>query len=89
MQENLWGEEVILIQRKPQRTTGRHSSPAVPFTPDDCLYFGHTWQVIGMQGEKQCSVCHIRGYCPGCSPTPPVGAQPFFCTRHTPDTESR
>jgi hypothetical protein len=84
MQENLWGEEVIPIQHKPHQTTGRHLSPSVPFTPDDCLYFGHTWQVIGMQGEKQCTLCHIKGYCPGCTPTPPGGAHPFFCTMHTP-----
>ena len=49
----------------------------------ECAYYGHSWQCIGMSGEKQCTVCGITGYCPGCTSTPPKGAQPFSCTKHT------
>jgi len=85
MQQNLWGEETYLLRRKPRRTPNVSDK----LTPTDCLIYGHTWQQAGMSGEKKCSICHIKGYCPGCTPHPPEGAKPFFCTKHTPDTESR
>ncbi len=81
MNQDLWGDQVILHQRKPQQPK-RKATPRI-LVDNRCLYFGHSWEVIGMSGEKQCSVCGIKGYCPGCTPTPPQDAQPFYCTRHT------
>ncbi len=78
MQQNLRGEEGVIPTLAPPPT----------YTDQDCKYFGHTWQSIGLSGEKQCSVCHIKGYCPGCTQNPPVSAQPYYCSQHTPLTES-
>jgi hypothetical protein len=75
--KGLWGEEskTRLRQRRRNATT----TPAHPIKPNalQCRYYGHTW-------EKQCTVCGIKGYCPGCTSHPPQGAQPFYCTKHTP-----
>ena len=74
-------DEVIPLQRMPQRT------PAVPDLLE-CQLFGHSWEPIGVIGEKQCSTCGITGYCPGCTPNPTPPAKPFYCSIHTP-LESR
>ena len=86
MAQNLWGEELdeFDLQRMPQRTP-----ETTVYTPVHCACYGHTWEYFGIIGLKRCTVCHIKGYCPGCIPTPPlVTAQPFYCTKHTPTTES-
>jgi hypothetical protein len=80
--QNLWGEESTL-QAPPQKPPSHTRVTTVSLRASDCLLYGHTWQTIGMSGEKQCTVCHIKGYCPGCSPTPSKNAQPFYCTKHT------
>lgn len=59
----------------------------IPGVPEDCQLYGHTWQQSEHPGVKECVLCHIRGYCPGCTPVSPAGAQPFPCTRHTPRSE--
>ena len=86
MQENLWGDEgEILIQRTPQKTNGRTQSAYHPVIANSCEFYGHTWEYFGLIGLKKCTVCNLKGYCPGCTPTAPVqDAQPFFCTKHTP-----
>ena len=48
-----------------------------------CQFFGHSWEITEHPDVKECSLCHIRGYCPGCTPIAPQNAQPFFCTAHT------
>jgi hypothetical protein len=79
MQENLWGEEIIDLQRVPKPTPG-----TMFYTPVHCACYGHTWEYFGITGLKRCSVCQINGYCPGCTPNPPTkDAQPFYCTTHT------
>jgi hypothetical protein len=85
MQEDLWGEEAAFKQN-PKRSISHSQAnrPAVTLTSDDCIFFGHTWQIIGMQGEKRCSLCQEKGYCPVCSPIAPRNANPYFCTKHTP-----
>jgi hypothetical protein len=84
MQEDLWGEEVEIPQNPKRRTLQSQAKPtALKLNSDDCIFFGHTWQIAGMLGEKQCTVCGERGYCPVCSPIAPKGANPYFCTRHT------
>ncbi len=52
-------------------------------TPPDCQFYGHTWELTESLDVKECSICHIRGFCPVCTPQPPAGAQPFYCTSHT------
>ena len=80
---DLWGEE-----RTPRATQRRRPSHAqvttVPLRTTDCLLYGHTWQTAGLSGEKRCTVCGLKGYCPGCTPNPPAhNAQPVYCTKHT------
>ncbi|HEV2581041.1 MAG TPA: hypothetical protein VGT44_09325 [Ktedonobacteraceae bacterium] len=82
---DLWGELSDLLL--PQRST-----PLVPPTQSQpiglkqamCAYYGHTWQRIGLSNEKQCTVCFLKGYCPGCTLVAPPDAHLFFCTKHTP-----
>ena len=50
--------------------------------PEDCFFYGHGWQQTEHPDVKECSLCHVRGYCPGCSLVAPAGTQPFFCTFH-------
>jgi hypothetical protein len=80
---DLWGDnhEILL---PPKSTPSSITSKRIVYTSNDCHYFGHAWEVIGMSGEKQCTVCHIKGNCPGCTSIPPKGARPFSCTKHTP-----
>lgn len=51
--------------------------------PEECQLYGHTWELTKSPDVKECVVCLIRGFCPGCTPMPPGGAQPFTCTAHT------
>ena len=55
----------------------------LPTAPADCHLFGHAWDLTEHPGVKECALCHVRGYCPGCTPVAPAGAQPFRCTYHT------
>jgi hypothetical protein len=87
MQQTLWGDERPQPAKKSTTSGGIASS--VILTAQDCLIYGHSWQPIGMSGEKKCLACGIIGYCPGCTTTPPRNAQPFSCTRHTQQTEGR
>jgi hypothetical protein len=84
--KGLWGEEIKT--RLPHRNKQATIS-AYPIKPDalQCRYYGHTWEVIGMSWEKQCIVCDIKGYCPGCTSHPPQNAQPFSCTKHAPQQQ--
>src|SRR6266567_5411792 len=50
--------------------------------PVFCQDYGHSWERTEHPDVKQCYLCHVRGYCPGCTPFPPSGAKPFYCTRH-------
>ena len=50
--------------------------------PTDCYFYGHDWQQTEHPDVKECCLCHVRGYCPLCSPVAPAGAQPFACTFH-------
>jgi len=85
MQEDLWGEEVEIPQNTKRRSSHSHVEPTnLKLTSDDCIFFGHTWQPFGMQGEKRCSICGEIGFCPLCLPIAPKGANPYFCTKHTP-----
>ena len=87
--EPLWGEEERSTPHPPTQKRPSHSKvTTVALRATDCLVYGHTWQTAGMSGEKQCSVCHRKGYCPRCTPTLPANAQPLYCTRHTPAERS-
>ena len=85
--QDLWGEEST--PPPPKQKPSLHTKlTTVPLKASDCLFYGHTWQTIGMSDEKQCLACHIKGYCPGCTTNPPTNAQPFYCTQHTPNDRS-
>jgi hypothetical protein len=81
----LWGEEERSTpQPTPTQKRPSHANvTTVALRATDCLVYGHTWQTAGMLGEQQCSVCHSKGYCPGCSPKPSVNALPLYCSKHT------
>ena len=83
--QNLWGEE-IPTQPAKRTTPAKIGLVDIPLTAQDCTIFGHSFTPLGMAQEKVCTVCGIRGYCPGCTPIAPNQAQPFFCTRHTPES---
>jgi hypothetical protein len=81
--QDLWGNTAA----SPQPSRKAEQQPQAPRRRTatlECAYYGHTWQRIGLSGEKRCTVCGIKGYCPGCTPHPPAGAHPFYCTKHTP-----
>jgi hypothetical protein len=58
----------------------------VPGIPEECQLYGHTWQITEHVDVHECTLCHVRGYCPGCSPLAPAGAQPFTCSAHAGQT---
>ena len=79
--QDLWGEE-IQPQPDKQRTSTR--SAAISLSAQDCLLYGHSFTPAGMSGEKLCTVCSVKGYCPVCTPLyPSPDAKPFLCTRHS------
>jgi hypothetical protein len=91
---DLWGnnldDDMLLLQRQPTRSTASASSAVTGFSfPGKCLYFGHAWHVIGMLGEKQCTICGQKAYCPLCTATPPQNALLLYCPKHTPPAESQ
>jgi hypothetical protein len=51
--------------------------------PQECYYYGHSWETTENPDVKECQLCGLRGYCPTCTPVPPTGAEPFSCTNHT------
>ena len=57
--------------------------PLVAGIPEECQLYGHSWQVTEHQDGKECSLCHIRGFCPDCVTLALQGAHPFYCTAHT------
>ncbi len=64
-------------------TQAIHSAPLVEGVHSLCQFYGHSWEITEHPEVNECSLCHIRGYCPGCTPIPPQNAQPFFCTAHS------
>jgi hypothetical protein len=54
----------------------------IPGVPEACQLYGHDWELTEHPDIKECKLCHMRGYCPGCTPVAPAGAQPFTCTHH-------
>lgn len=49
-----------------------------------CHCYGHSWEQTENPDVKECELCHIRGYCPGCTPVPPAqDVRPFLCTKHS------
>jgi hypothetical protein len=85
----LWGDERPQPTTTPTYTQVRTTSSTIIHTAVDCPVYGHDWQTIGMSGEKRCTACETRGFCPGCTPNPSPLAQPYSCSWHTPLTESQ
>ncbi len=81
--QNLWGEEIHPQQNK-RHTQTKPTVQSISLTATDCLVFGHSFTPAGMNGEKLCTVCGMKGYCPLCTPlNKSPDAQPFLCTRHS------
>jgi hypothetical protein len=75
----------ILIEHMTKKTPRPHLAyMIVDLSAQDCQWYGHSWQTVGTVGTKNCTQCGTTGYCPGCTSHPPQGAQPFYCTKHTP-----
>jgi hypothetical protein len=70
----------------PPTTTVVENIPRVTM-PKQCQFYGHEWARTDDPAVKACALCHIRGYCPECTPQAPDNAQPFFCTAHTPQRQ--
>ncbi len=69
-------------------TTAQHTVhhvhvPLDEHIPEMCQLFGHSWTLTEHQDVKECLLCGVRGFCPGCTLQTPAGAQPFYCTSHT------
>jgi hypothetical protein len=62
--------------------TGKVSVDVRQGSPESCQLYGHDWQETEHPDMKECSLCRVRGYCPGCRPVAPSGAKPFLCTAH-------
>jgi hypothetical protein len=75
--------------RTPQQTRTVIYVDLIPDVPEECQLYGHNWQQTEHRDAKECVLCHIRGYCPGCSPIAPAGAQPFTCTSHARQREGQ
>jgi hypothetical protein len=87
--QDLWGNDAEPTLPQRTRPSTQHTgAPKRKTAALECHFYGHTWQRIGLSDEKQCTVCGLKGYRPGCTPTPPKEAQPFYCTRHTPTAGS-
>ncbi len=80
--ETLWGEENPAPARQKKAPANIQTQP--PSTKLDCVYYGHTWRVIGMLGENQCTACGMKIYCPLCTKHPPKNAKPSYCSLHAP-----
>lgn len=61
----------------------QHTLLLLDSIPDTCQLYGHSWQGTAHPDVQACALCHLRGYCPGCTPVPPEGTKPFYCTTHT------
>jgi|SRR5437016_7306255 len=61
----------------------------IPGIPEECQLYGHSWQITEHPDVKECTLCHIRGYCPGCSPVAPARAHPFNCSVHARQREGQ
>ncbi len=56
--------------------------PHLGDVPVSCQCYGHSWESTAHPGVKACCLCGVHGYCPGCTPFPPEGSQPFTCSAH-------
>ena len=64
-------------------TATSNGVPHLGDVPVSCQCYGHSWESTARPGVKACSLCGVRGYCPGCTPLPSGGAKPFACSAHT------
>lgn len=72
-------------QTSPRPQSGKAQRPvvqAVVNTLTDCSLGEHTWKPLLVRGERMCTICHLRAYCPGCMPDYPQGARIASCSEH-------
>ncbi len=72
---SLWGNIIPLPTEQEQH---------VPLDYQDCVIFGHTLQLAGMDKRRQCTVCKVYVYCPTCKPHFPNDANLIYCQVHQP-----
>ena len=80
--ETLWGDEKLAPATQQKALAKKRTQSS--YTNHDCVYYGHTWRVIGMLGENQCIACGLKIYCPHCTKYPPKNAEPSYCSLHAP-----
>ena len=49
-----------------------------------CRTYGHILKTTLYPGERLCTRCGKKVYCPSCTPTIPQGASLVYCLRHDP-----
>jgi len=87
--DDLWGgKHHIAPAQRTRRPRPTHSSTSVTLSAAQCRCFGLTWQVIGLAGEKHCTICGAKGACPGCAASL-LSANVYlvYCTQHMPQRE--
>ena len=77
----LMEERAVMSSTTTPRQTRIHVD-LIPGVPEECQLYGHTWQITENRDVYECSVCHLFGYCPMCTPLAPNNAQPFYCSAH-------
>ncbi len=77
---SLWGE----IIPPPTTKQKQHQEQHTPLDYRDCVIYGHTWQLAGMDMRRQCTVCQVYTYCPTCTPHYPNYARLIYCKEHSP-----
>ncbi|HEU5230691.1 MAG TPA: hypothetical protein VFU49_22910 [Ktedonobacteraceae bacterium] len=48
----------------------------------DCPLGQHIWKPLLVKGERMCTICRIRAYCPICMPHVPKDARIAYCQQH-------
>jgi len=65
---------------RPQSGTTRQSLVQAVVT--DCSLDQHTWKPLLAKGERMCTICHTRAYCPVCMPHFPKHGRIAHCSQH-------
>jgi hypothetical protein len=77
---DLWGN--VVAPPTPKRTQSQEQP--IRLDSQECVRYGHTWQLAGMDKRRHCTVCQVYAYCPICTPHYPKGANLIFCHEHRP-----
>lgn len=82
-QQNLFGEPIPQPNPTPQSVKEQQKAIQAKIQAlSHCSIGEHTWQPTMTKGERICTVCNIKAYCPMCQPNPPSNARRALCTTH-------